>query len=171
MNRIDDNTLAAYLEGSLPEDEKLIVDKAVENDDELKAVVDNWIAMADDLYAAKYQEYDEATQQEANRSIAAVMQKVRRRAQAADRVACCQAPARAYSMPHKRKLEEETSKKKGWPLYQKIIVAASLVAFVGATGVVLLNLNSNAPSSMKSAISLDGCSTYPMDEDTIVMDE
>lgn len=125
MKTIDDNTLTAYLEGSLSDEEREWVEQAIEEDDELKAVVDEWISMADDLYAGTQQKIDDDRElrMEACKSIGAVMDQL--------------------------KSEHDAAAKHKWLSYRKILVAASLLTFVSVTGIWLLNSSADdvyAPS-------------------------
>lgn len=128
MNRIDDNTLAAYLEGSLPDEERNLVEQAIEEDDELKAIVDEWISMADDIYKVESQADDRELRMEACRSIGAMMEQVKRESGAREVVASAAMPER---------FSRRVAAKSRWPLYRKILVAASVLAFVSATGIWL----------------------------------
>ena len=127
MNKIDDNTMAAYLEGSLNDEERERVERIIEGDDELKAVVDEWISMADDLYAKTNQKTADGRElrMEACRSIVAVMKQMKRESEIHEVAACAANTERA------------AVNKSRWPLYRKIIVAASIMAIVSAMGIWL----------------------------------
>jgi anti-sigma factor RsiW len=150
MNRIDDNTLAAYLEGSLPDEERILVEQAIEEDDELKAIVDEWISMADDIYKVESQDDDRELRMEACRNIWAVMEQVKRESGAREVVASAAMPER---FSHR-----VAAAKPRWPLYRRVLVAASLLAFVSATGIWALR---SPEEGMGSAPSFD----VPMDGD------
>ena len=134
MKHMDDNTLAAYLEGTLPEEDREWVEQAIEDDDELKAVVDEWIAMADDFCDNTMAQGGPALEMEACRSIGKVMEQLKQESANYGRAAteyaampaCASAPAPGRSLKRK------------WPTYRKILIAASVVAFVGVTGIWLL---------------------------------
>ena len=175
MKHMDDNTLAAYLEGTLPEEDREWVEQAIEDDDELKAVVDEWISMADDFCDNTMAQGSHASEMEACRSIGKVIVQLKQESANYGRAAteyaampaCASAPAPGRSLKRK------------WPTYRKILIAASVVAFVGVTGIWLLQ----GPTE-RSALSFDipmgvdnpaggyyrSAPTYE-DEDTIVTDE
>lgn len=144
MNRIDDNTLAAYLEGSLPDEERNQVEQAIEEDDELKAIVDEWISMADDIYKVESQDDDRELRMEACRSIGAVMEQVKRESGMHEVTASAAMPER-FS-------RRVAAAKPRWPLYRRVLVAASLLAFVSATGIWALR---SPEEGMGSAPSFD----------------
>lgn len=129
MNRLDDNMLAAYLEGSLSEEEREWVEKEIEEDDELKDIVDEWISMADDLYAETQQgNFDvKSVQMEACESIGRVMEQVKRETDC-NKVSACDGMPRIVK-------RAALQKRRSW--YQVIIVAASLLAFISVTGLLI----------------------------------
>lgn len=157
MNRIDDNTLAAYLEGNLSDEERERVEQAIEEDDELKAVVDEWISMADEMYASTKQEIedDRELRMEACRSIGAVMEQVKsesgyyKKAVGADFAVA----------PNQAEAPTKTSQlKQKWPIYRKILIAASVLAFVSVTGIWLFRSSSDGIQpigTFRSAPSFD----------------
>ncbi len=53
MHKIDDNLLAAYLEGNLNEKEAEMVEQAIDADKDLQAIVDEWVNIQDNLIARK----------------------------------------------------------------------------------------------------------------------
>lgn len=155
MKTIDDNTLAAYLEGTLPDEEREWAEQAIEEDDELKAVVDEWISMADDLYAGTQQKInnDRELRMEACKSIGTVMEQVK--------------SVSGYYTPSKQK----------WPIYRKILVAASLLSFVSVTGIWLFRSPSDSIQpigAIQSAPSFDvpmgGDNMSWTTEDTTIVD-
>lgn len=163
MKRIDDNTLAAYLEGILSDEERERVELAVEENDELKAIVDGWISMADDLYASTKQEMedDRELRMEACRNIKTVMEKVKLESGYKKMAA----GAEYAAMPSKAAMpvmdeDGSSSLRRKWPLYRRILLAASVLAFVSATGIWLLR---SPEDGLRSAPSFD----MPMDGDTM----
>ena len=154
MNRIDDNILAAFLEGSLPDEEREWVEQAVEEDDELKVVVDEWISMADNLYAATKPEMgdDRELRMEACRSIGTVMEQVKRESRRHEVAACAAMPEQEERRACAAKPARISSLKQKWPTYRKILVAASVLAFVSAAGIWLLR---SPDDTIRSAPSFD----------------
>ena len=173
MKHIDDNTLAAYLEGTLQEEDREWVEQAIEDDDELKAVVDEWISMADDFCDNTMAQGSPASGMEACRSIGKIMEQLKHESAKYGRAAteyaampaCAAAPARGSAL------------KRNWPLFRKVIVAACLIAFVGGTGIWLLQgpTEMSAPSfDMPMGVDNPVGGDYkvaPATEDTIVTDE
>ncbi len=53
MHKIDDNLLAAYLEGNLNAAEAEMVEQAIDADKDLQAIVDEWVNIQDNLIAQK----------------------------------------------------------------------------------------------------------------------
>jgi anti-sigma-K factor RskA len=53
MHKIDDNLLAAYLEGNLDEKEAEMVEQAIDEDEDLQAIVDDWVGIQGNLIAQK----------------------------------------------------------------------------------------------------------------------
>ena len=140
MKHMDDNTLAAYLEGTLPEEDREWVEQAIEDDDELKAVVDEWISMADAFCVEKMMEDNSELRMEACRNIKAVMEQIDgspNSLQKASGANYCDIPRHAEMSTMAEKQTRPFKQK--WPMYRKIIVAASLLAFVSVTGIWLLN--------------------------------
>lgn len=78
MKSIDSNMLAAYLEGSLEESDARQIEQAIEQDDELKFIVDEWVSMADVFLSKSDCENDRESINEACRNIGSVMTKAQR---------------------------------------------------------------------------------------------
>lgn len=53
MHKIDDNLLAAYLEGNLNDKETEMVEQAIDTDKDLQAIVDDWVAIQANIIAQK----------------------------------------------------------------------------------------------------------------------
>lgn len=164
MSRIDDNTLAAYLEGTLSEEDRELVEHAVEEDDELKEIVDEWIYMADAFVYNNIQEDDKELRMEACRTIGEVMKRVKRESEY-NRVA-----ARA-AMPAQ---EEHCAVAAKPPIIKmfairRILVAASLLAFVSVTAIWMFQspADKSAPSFN---VPMGGDYMACPPEDTIIAD-
>lgn len=164
MSKIDDNTLAAYLEGTLPDEEREWVEQAIEEDEESQAVVDEWIAMADDFCVENAIEDDSELRMEACRTIGEVMNRVKRESeydQVAVRAAMI-APGKQRTVAAKPTIIEMFT-------VRRVLVAASLLAFVSVTVIWLLNgSNDGVPPSFDVPMSGDYMACPP--EDTIDAD-
>ena len=132
MSKIDDNTLAAYLEGTLSDEDREWVEQSIEEDEESQAVVDEWIAMADDFCVENALEDDSELLMEACRTIGEVMNRVKRESKYG------QVAARA-AMPAQEKQRSVADKPPIIKMFtlRRILVAASLLAFVSVTAVWL----------------------------------
>ncbi len=145
MNQIDDNTLTAYLEGSLSPKDSLKVERAIEEDDELKAVVDGWLDMVDAMCDEMQQEDDNTSRMEACKSIGKVMGGIK------------EAPKRRVML---FKPDENH--------FKKILVAASLITFVNLAIVWFLNNTDNTTSyDVPMNVDFDKC---PIDTDSAPVD-
>lgn len=136
MKRIDDNTLAAYLEGSLPQEEREWVEQTIEDDNELKAVVDEWISMADDFALEQMPKDNNTLQMEACKTIGKVMEQINRPPYGYRKAAGAEYSPQHAAMPAMKE-ERKTRPNRHWPTYRRIIVAASLLAFVSVSGIWL----------------------------------
>lgn len=164
MSKIDDNTLAAYLEGTLPDDDREWVEQAIEEDEESQAVVDEWIAMADDLCVENTIEDDRGLRMEACRTIGEVMDRVKRESEYGQVVARAAMPAQE----ERRAAAAKPTIIKMFTL-RKVLVAASLLAFVSVTAVWLFKspADRSAPSF---DVPMGGDNMACPPEDTIVAD-
>lgn len=164
MSKIDDNTLAAYLEGNLPDEDREWVEKAIEEDEESQAVVDEWIAMADDFCVENAREDDSELRMEACRTIGEVMNRVKRESEYG------QVAARA-AMPAEEERRAVASKPTIIKMFtlRRVLVAASLLAFVSVTAVWLFRspADRSAPSF---DVPMGGDYMACPPEDTIVAD-
>lgn len=164
MSKIDDNTLAAYLEGTLPDKDREWVEKAIEEDEESQAVVDEWIAMADDLCVENALDDDSELRIEACRTIGEVMNRVKRESEYG------QVAARA-AMPAQEEHRAVVAKPAIIKMFtlRRVLVAASLLAFVSVTVVWLFKspADRSAPSF---DVPMGGDYLACPPEDTIVAD-
>lgn len=140
MKKIDNITLASYLDGTLSDNEREEVENAIENDEELKSVIDDWVSMADDVYFDATQNGNTDYRMEACRSINAVMDSIKDKANN-ERVAAAQAATPVYD-------ERRIAAAKPKYIFRKVLVAASLITFVGVT--VLWLFNSSGDNSTQS---------------------
>ena len=134
MQYIDSNKLAAYLDGTLSKKERENVEEAIEHSDELKAIVDEWILMLSDMSNAEYREDDRDLRKEACERIHDVMCTIK---QPDDEVQVA-----ASASPH------------GFN-YRKILVAASVLAFVSMAIIWMFNGSWNSPSSSDVPMGMD----------------
>ena len=168
MKRIDDNTLAAYLEGTLPDEDREWVEQAIEEDDELKAVVDEWIAMSDAFCDNSMALNNDASRMEACRSIGTVIEQIK--AESGQMRVAAQTAMPAYA--ERAACASPTKPKK--PIIRRVLIAASLLAFVGVTAIWLLQGPTN-DSSTNFDIPLGGddymmaTPEFETDEDTLTI--
>ena len=164
MSKIDDNTLAAYLDGNLPDEDREWVEKAIEEDEESQAVVDEWIAMADDFCVENALDDDNDLRMEACRTIGEVMNRVKRESEYG------QVAARA-AMPTQEEQRAVAAKPTIIKMFtlRRVLVAASLLAFVSVTAVWLLQSPADRSASSFDVPMGCDCMTCPP-EDTIVAD-
>lgn len=177
MSKIDDNTLAAYLEGTLLDEDREWVEHAIEEDEESQAVVDEWIAMADDFRVESTIEDNSDLRMEACRTIGAVMEQIKERsgsnmvAARAAMPAAERATGRVAAMPvyEERRAGAAKPVKRKVITLRRVLIAASLLAFVSVTGVWLLQspAERSAPSF---SVPMGGDYMACPPEDTIVAD-
>lgn len=123
--QIDNNKLAAYLDGTLSKKEREKVEEAIEHSDELKAVVDEWILMSDDMCNDECQEDDRDLRKEACECIHSVMHIIKQ---------------------SEYKIQEKSASSHKY-IYRKFLVAASILVFVSAAIMWMFNSPWNKPSS------------------------
>lgn len=177
MSKIDDNTLAAYLEGTLSDEDREWVEQAIEEDDEAQAVVDEWISLADSLCVENTIGDDGELRMEACRTIGKVMEQIKERS-ASNKVAARtampaaeRATGRVAAMPTYKEIRACAAKpaKRKVITLRRVLIAASLLAFVSVTGVWLLQspTDRSAPSF---SVPMGGDYMACPPEDTIVSD-
>ena len=127
MNQIDDNTLAAYLECTLSDEERERVEQAIEEDDELKAVVDEWLSMAD-CFCAEYRMADDSNyRMEACSTIGEVMSGLER-----------EPDARQVTTSGTSQVVGSKPVRHNVFTIKRILVAASLLVFVSVVATLIL---------------------------------
>ena len=163
MKHIDDNTLAAYLEGTLPDSDRKWVEQAIEENDELKSVVDEWIALSDVFCTNSMPLNNNESRMEACHSINKVIEQLK--AESGQLRVAAPAAMPAYT---ERAGSAPPSKPRKFVI-RKALIAASVLAFVGVTAIWILQSPPDA-SSPNFNIPL-GNDTYMTAPSEIVIDE
>lgn len=136
MKSIDDNLLAAYLEGRLNEEDAKTVEEIIESDPELLDFVAEWVALNETMLSLPKEEEEAVATGE---HVKTLLPFVRPVARVASRPA-----ARAASdydhMPTLAPSCEQTRSAAGSsrPKWQKILIAASVLAFISIPMIMLI---------------------------------
>lgn len=141
MKRLDDNLLAAYLEGSLDEEDTKAVEEIIESDPELLDFVAEWVAMNETMLSLPWdEEKSEATGEHVEKLLPLVRPAARPAAKAASGYDHIPMPDSGYEAASPVASNSR-------PAWRKFLIAASILAFVCIPMVILIrNQQSILPS-------------------------
>lgn len=158
MKRIDDNLLAAYLEGSLDEEESRAVEEIIESDPELLDFVAEWVALNETMLSLPREEGKAVATGE---HVEELLPFVRPVPLVADRPAA--RAASGYDQMSTTAPSYEAARPAAGnsrPVWRKFLVAASILAFVCIPMIILMR--HQQPEDLYEPINRDNWNQNPI---------